>query len=112
MPPQILALTPLFLGLADPTRLRILNLLSGGEVCVCHLVTILDMAQPTISRHLAYLRRHGLVTARREGKWMHYAWARHPHPAARAMMESLRSAMAADPAMTRERRRLTQLCCA
>src|ERR1700756_1035359 len=65
-------LVTLFQALGDPTRLRLLNLMASGEVCVCYFVEILDETQPKISRHLAYLRRAGLVTARREGKWMHY----------------------------------------
>src|SRR6202012_4654440 len=65
-------LAPLFAALADPTRLRLLNLIAGREVCVCYLVEILRQGQPKISRHLAYLRRAGIVSARREGKWMHY----------------------------------------
>src|SRR5690349_25079799 len=59
-------------ALADRTRLRLLNLMAGGEVCVCYFVELLDEPQPKISRHLAYLRRAGLVAARRDGKWMHY----------------------------------------
>jgi ArsR family transcriptional regulator len=62
----------IFRALSDRTRLRILNLLQEGEVCVCHLVEVLDSPQPTISRHLAYLRKSGLVVARKEGLWMHY----------------------------------------
>ncbi len=62
----------MFRAFSDHTRLRILNLLSAGEVCVCDLVTVLGMSQPKVSRHLAYLRRAGLVKARREGLWMHY----------------------------------------
>src|ERR1051326_5405177 len=62
----------LFRALADRTRLRLLNLLAAGEVCVCFFVEVLGESQPKISRHLAYLRRAGVVAARREGKWMHY----------------------------------------
>jgi ArsR family transcriptional regulator len=62
----------LFAALSDRTRLRLLNLMDGQEVCVCHFVEILGQSQPKISRHLAYLRRAGIVEARREGKWMHY----------------------------------------
>lgn len=62
----------LFAALSDRTRLRLLNLMDGQEVCVCHFVEILGQSQPKISRHLAYLRRAGIVAARREGKWMHY----------------------------------------
>ncbi|MCC6124518.1 MAG: metalloregulator ArsR/SmtB family transcription factor [Pirellulales bacterium] len=62
----------IFRALSDRTRLRILNLLQEGELCVCHLVAILDSPQPTVSRHLAYLRKAGLVVVRKEGIWMHY----------------------------------------
>jgi ArsR family transcriptional regulator len=62
----------LFAALSDRTRLRLLNLMDGREVCVCYFVEILEQSQPKISRHLAYLRRAGVVAARREGKWMHY----------------------------------------
>jgi ArsR family transcriptional regulator, arsenate/arsenite/antimonite-responsive transcriptional repressor len=61
-----------FKALADRTRLRILALLGDNEVCVCHLHDSLGVPQPTVSRHLAYLRRTGLVSARRDGVWMHY----------------------------------------
>ena len=69
-------LTTVYGALADATRLRILSLLKDGEVCVCHLHASLGVPQPTASRHLAYLRRVGLVRARREGIWMHYSLAR------------------------------------
>ncbi len=61
-----------FRALADSTRLRIINLIGDHEVCVCFFVEILKTNQPKISRHLAYLRRAGIVAARREGIWMHY----------------------------------------
>jgi ArsR family transcriptional regulator, arsenate/arsenite/antimonite-responsive transcriptional repressor len=64
-----------FRALSDRTRLRILSLLRGGEVCVCHLVAVLGVPQPTASRHLAYLRRAELVVARKQGLWMHYRLA-------------------------------------
>lgn len=63
-------------ALADPTRLRILSLLGDDEVCVCHIHESLDIPQPTASRHLAYLRRAGLVEGRRDGLWVHYRVAR------------------------------------
>jgi len=62
-------------ALADRTRLRILALLADGEVCVCDIHDTLRLPQPTTSRHLAYLRRTGLVVARREGTWMYYRMA-------------------------------------
>ena len=65
----------LFRALGERTRLRLLNLMSGQEACVCYFIAILGLPQPAISRHLAYLRKTGLVHARREGKWMHYRLA-------------------------------------
>ena len=61
-----------FLALADKTRLRLLNLMREDEVCVCYFTEVLGESQPKISRHLAYLRNAGIVSARREGKWMNY----------------------------------------
>ncbi len=63
----------IFQALADPTRLRLLNLLRRSEVCVCDLVEILGIPQPKISQHLAILRDVMLVTARKEGRWVHYS---------------------------------------
>jgi ArsR family transcriptional regulator len=67
--------TRLFKALADETRLRIVALLSHGELCVCHLEGALKLSQPNISRHLAILRMAGVVEARREGSWVHYTLA-------------------------------------
>jgi ArsR family transcriptional regulator, arsenate/arsenite/antimonite-responsive transcriptional repressor len=64
-----------FRALSDQTRLRILNLLQAGERCVCELVDLLGVPQPTASRHLAYLRKVGLVAARKEGHWSYYRLA-------------------------------------
>ncbi len=62
----------LYMALSDQTRLRLLNLMREEEICVCFFTEALNESQPKISRHLAYLRKAGLVEARREGKWMHY----------------------------------------
>ena len=70
--PELTDLDALFRGFADPTRIRILNLLVAGEMCVCDLVEILDLPQPTVSRHLAYLRGAGLVAVTRESNFAHY----------------------------------------
>ena len=67
--------TTMFRACSDPTRLRILSLLRSGEACVGDIVTMLYVPQPSASRHLAYLRRVGLVTARRDEQWIHYALA-------------------------------------
>lgn len=61
-----------FTALADRTRRRLLNLMREHEICVCFFTEVLDVSQPKISRHLAYLRNAGIVSARRDGKWMYY----------------------------------------
>jgi ArsR family transcriptional regulator, arsenate/arsenite/antimonite-responsive transcriptional repressor len=75
MDKQIVAMERLFQALGDATRLRILGLLLTGEVCVCHIHESLRIPQPKASRHLAYLRRAGLVETRREGLWVYYRLA-------------------------------------
>jgi ArsR family transcriptional regulator, arsenate/arsenite/antimonite-responsive transcriptional repressor len=76
----------LFRVLADRTRLRLLNLMAGKEICVCYFVEILGMSQPKISRHLAYLRRAGIVAVRRQGRWMHYRLVAPRDPVASALL--------------------------
>jgi ArsR family transcriptional regulator len=83
----------LFKALADATRLRILGLLLTGEVCVCHIHESLKVPQPKASRHLAYLRRAGLVETRREGLWIYYRLASHPSPIATAITDAVRHAL-------------------
>jgi ArsR family transcriptional regulator len=104
-------LVPLFAALADHTRLRLLNLLAGREVCVCYLVEILHQSQPKISRHLAYLRRAGVVTARREGKWMHYRMERPEDAAITSILESALASIRADRLMQADLARLSRACC-
>lgn len=72
-------LDAVFKGFADPTRIRILSVLAAGELCVCDIVEILQLPQPAVSRHLAYLRRMGLVDATREWKFAHYRLAEAGH---------------------------------
>ena len=81
-------LVDVYRALADETRLRILALLRDGEVCVCHIHGGLRLPQPTISRHLAYLRRTGLVEARRQGVWMYYRLAAPQSPVVRQVLDS------------------------
>ncbi|MGE3508983.1 MAG: ArsR/SmtB family transcription factor [Vicinamibacterales bacterium] len=83
-----------FKALADGTRLRILGLLGNNEVCVCHLHDSLGLPQPTVSRHLAYLRRTGLVTARRDGVWMHYRVSHTLAPEIRQVVDASVDALA------------------
>ncbi|MDQ1707385.1 MAG: ArsR family transcriptional regulator, arsenate/arsenite/antimonite-responsive transcriptional [Pyrinomonadaceae bacterium] len=102
----------LFKALADQTRLRLLNLIGGDEVCVCFLVEVLKVNQPKISRHLAYLRRAGVVSARREGKWIHYRVVEPPDPHAANIFREVRTWLANEPAMKNDRARLAKICCA
>lgn len=62
-------------AIADPSRVRIIKLLEGGQLCVCQITTVLDLAPATISKHLAALKAAGLVQQRRDGKWVYYRLA-------------------------------------
>jgi ArsR family transcriptional regulator len=102
----------LFAALADRTRLRLLNLMDGREVCVCYFVEILGQSQPKISRHLAYLRRAGIVAARREGKWMHYKIVPPTHAGAARVLREALTVLRQDAEMQRDLTLLKQACCA
>lgn len=99
-------------ALSNRTRVRLMNLLSDQEVCVCYLVETLKMSQPKVSRHLAYLRRAGLVAARRQGKWMHYRMALPENPAAARLVQDIEALFAGDLQMQQDRSRFTRACCA
>lgn len=102
----------LFKALADHTRLRLINLIGDDEVCVCFFVEVLKINQPKISRHLAYLRRAGVVSARREGKWIHYRLIEPPDAHAANIFREVRAGLPNDPAMKNDRARLEKICCA
>lgn len=101
-----------FRALGDRTRLRLLNLMRGDEVCVCFFVEILKTNQPKISRHLAYLRRAGIVDARREGQWMHYRIVQPPDTEAALVLKETMKWLEADVDLQRDRDRLVKICCA
>ncbi|HEX8847032.1 MAG TPA: metalloregulator ArsR/SmtB family transcription factor [Pyrinomonadaceae bacterium] len=101
-----------FRALADHTRLRLLNLMGETEVCVCFFVAVLGINQPKISRHLAYLRRAGMVAVRREGKWMHYRITEPAAPHAARIFSEVRAWLKEDADMRRDRERLIKVCCA
>jgi ArsR family transcriptional regulator len=100
-----------FQALGDNTRLRLMNLMGDQEVCVCYFVEILDNPQPKISRHLAYLRSAGIVSARREGKWMHYRIVMPPHIGAEQILKQTLGWLKEDKAMQKDRAQLTRACC-
>jgi len=102
-------LESLFQALGDRTRLRLLNLIADGEVCVCFFVEVLSEPQPKISRHLGVLRAAGLVAARRDGKWMHYR-VTVPEELA-PVFENVIATLRTDPEMTRDRLALARACC-
>lgn len=102
----------LFKALADRTRLRLLNLMGTDEVCVCFFVEVLRTNQPKISRHLAYLRRAGVVAARREGKWIHYRVVEPSDAHVARVFREVRAWLSEDREMQRDRMRLAQVCCA
>jgi ArsR family transcriptional regulator, arsenate/arsenite/antimonite-responsive transcriptional repressor len=99
-------LTMVYGALADPTRLRILALLTDGEVCVCDIHASLGVPQPTASRHLAYLRRAGLVSARRNGVWMHYSLSPVPDPIVAAVVTAALHALTHTQVAQKDQRRL------
>ncbi len=100
-----------FAALADKTRLRLLNLLRDGEVCVCFFAGTLDTNNPKISRHLSYLKRASLVSARRDGKWMHYSLTRPTDKTAAEVFDATMKMLEANPEMKRDRERLIDFCC-
>src|ERR1700745_3262617 len=106
-----LDLVQLFAALADPTRLRLLNLMAGREVCVCYFVEILRQGQPKISRHLAYLRNAGIVNARREGKGVHYSIQRPDDMAATSILDAVLANLAENAEMQADLARLDRACC-
>lgn len=101
-----------FAALADKTRLRLVNLMSDGEVCTCFFADTLETNDPKISRHLAYLKRAGLVKGRREGKWVHYSLVEPTDPSAREIFDATLKMLRSDKSMTRDRKRLVNVCCA
>lgn len=92
-------------ALADPTRLRIVGLLAAGEVCVCHIHESLGIPQPKTSRHLAYLRRAGVVAGRKDGLWVHYRLAE-MEPVVKAVVDAAAHALSHLDTSARDRKRL------
>jgi ArsR family transcriptional regulator len=103
LPVELDDLDALFKGFADPTRLRVLNALAAGELCVCDLVELLGIAQPAVSRHLAYLRRMRLVEATREWKFAHYRLAEPSNAVHRNLIACVRGCFTGVPSLDAER---------
>jgi ArsR family transcriptional regulator len=96
----------LFKALGDATRLRILGLLVNGEICVCHIYESLKIPQSKASRHLAYLRRSGLVETRRAGLWVHYRLAQTADPVVGAVADAVRRALTTVDTVQKDTNRL------
>ena len=100
----------MFRAFSNRTRLRILNLLRGGELCVCDLVRVIDAPQPTVSRHLAYLRKAGLVISRKQGLWIYYELAPAKNDFHRKLLECLSCCFTADvPELARDSKALSEV---
>lgn len=100
-----------FSALADKTRLRLLNLMRDGEVCVCFFAEALGTNNPKVSRHLSYLKRASLVAGRRDGKWMHYRIEPPTDENAAALFAATMKTLGSDPQMNADRQRLANFCC-
>lgn len=101
--PSVDELDELFRGFADPTRIRLLSVLAAGELCVCDLVEILELPQPAISRHLAYLRDVGLVEVTRESRFAHYRLSEPTHSVHKTLLNCVRSCFTGIRSLDKER---------
>jgi ArsR family transcriptional regulator len=113
MDKDLLAFDRVFKALADPTRVRILGLLRGGEICVCHIYESLRLPQPLVSRHLAYLRRAGLVDTRKDGLWVYYRMAAPGDDATSTLLDTVRHVLSHISTIAKDAKRLEKKtgCC-
>lgn len=110
--PELKEMENLFLALADKTRLRLLNLMREDEICVCFFTEVLGESQPKISRHLSYLRHAGLVSTRRDGKWIHYRIEQPKNSFAAQTLRDTLQWLASQAEMKDDYRKLAMACCA
>lgn len=99
------------MALADRTRLRLLNLMRDGEVCVCFFTEVLGESQPKISRHLAYLRNSELVRSRRDGKWMHYSIVEPADDGGKRVLDGVLAWLDEQTELRVERDKYKKVCC-
>ena len=99
-------------AVGDGSRVRILKMLEGGELCVCQVTTVLDLAPATVSKHLSVLKLAGLVMQRKEGRWVYYRLAdRALNPYALPLLETIRETLVEDPVIESDVERLERLRC-
>lgn len=103
-------LTKLFRALGDETRLRIVALLSHGELCVCHLEKALDLSQPNVSRQLGVLKSAGILESRRQGTWVYYRLAEQEHQAVEIMLDTLATSFGAARTIRADHAKLRKSC--
>ena len=103
---KLATLETIFKALADQTRLRIIGLLLSGEICVCHIHESLGLPQPTVSRHLAYLRNAGLVVSHKDGLWVHYQMADLSDPVMKTLLDAVAHALGHLDSGKRDHKRL------
>ena len=103
-------LSRLFRALGDDTRLRIVALLTHGELCVCHIVEALDLSQPNASRQLGILRTSGVVDGRRDGTWVYYKIAEQEHDAVARVLDTLTASFTAQRVLRADHARLRKRC--
>jgi ArsR family transcriptional regulator, arsenate/arsenite/antimonite-responsive transcriptional repressor len=101
----------MFRAFSDSTRLRILHLLLSGEMCVCDIVSIARVPQPTASRHLAYLRRAGLIEKRRQGLWAYYKLTSAKSAFHRSLVKCLKECFRDVPELASDAKRASRTCC-
>lgn len=106
-----MSLIQIYQCLCDQTRLRILNLLSQGELCVCHFQDILGEPQVKISKHLAYLRTRGLVQSRKEANWMIYSLPAKQSPELAANLACLQDCVQSDPVFRKDLEKRRKMAC-
>jgi ArsR family transcriptional regulator len=108
---RAVSLVQIYQCFCDPTRLRILHLLAQGPLCVCHVQEVLGEPQVKISKHLGYLKAHGMVEARREANWMIYSLPAHPSRELKANLACLQDCVSADPIFRRDAAQLRKSHC-
>lgn len=97
-------------AISDRNRIRILKMLEPGELCVCQITAILGLAPASASKHLSLLRTAGLLTHRKEGRWVYYRLSAHPNnPYAPAVLEMMGASLEDDPVIAEDRRRLAHV---
>jgi ArsR family transcriptional regulator, arsenate/arsenite/antimonite-responsive transcriptional repressor len=93
-------------ALSDPSRVRALMALTGGELCVCQLIELLALAPSTVSKHMAILHQAGLVVTRKEGRWVYYRLPGSPDPAVRATLTWAKGSLKKDPRVVADAKRI------